>query len=335
MENVPEHIDELIAKSLAGEAGPDERATLGQWVNASEDNRRYFRSFEILFDGAAAGKQKQQFDTDAAWNALREKVRQSSSDPSVVDSEKASRSWYWKAAAAILLIMAAGYLVIRQSPENPVTVTVESGAETLLDTLPDGSTAFLNASSTLAYEYTVRDESRRLTLKGEAYFSVDHAEESPFIIECAGVFIKDLGTTFNVRAYPESPTVEVYVESGEVAFYTESDDGLYLRAGETGTYTRRTGTFIKSSSHDENILSYKTRIFNFSDADLRSVVEDLNKVYPTKVRLDNEKLGNCRLNVTFREESIEDITGIIAETLGLSATKGNGEIILGGAGCEQ
>lgn len=335
MENVPQHIDELIARFLAGEANAEEKASLEAWLNTGEENRRYYRSFEILFKGASASRRRQEFDTDAAWNSLREKIRRPPAGRSVAMQSRGSVSRYWKAAAALVLIMVAGYLlVVRQQRESPVSMIVESGQMTRQDTLPDGSTAFLNASTILEYHYVPKDRSRRLTLEGEAYFEVGQAEDSPFIIECADVLIEDIGTAFNVRAYPDATTVEVFVETGEVKLYTMLDPGLHLTAGETGTYNRRTREFTKSEMQDENILSYKTRVFNFSDRDLRSVVENLNRVYTIGLKLGNEKLGNCRLDVAFRDESIEAIADIIAETLGLSVTRGNGEIILDGKGCE-
>lgn len=334
MENVPQHIDELIARVLAGEANAEEKASLEEWLHGGEDNRRYFRSFEILFEGATAARQRQEFDTDAAWNSLRQKIRKSGTVRSVTMPEKQSVSWYWKAAAALVLMMAVGYLIIKQQSEASVAMTVESGQMTRQDTLPDGSTAFLNASTILEYHYIAEERSRKLTLKGEAYFEVGHAEDSPFIIECADVFIEDIGTTFNVRAYPDSATVEVFVETGEVKLYTMLDPGLHLTAGETGIYNRHTSEFTKSEMQDENILSYKTRAFNFSNRDLRSVVEDLNRAYSTKITLANAKLGNCRLDVAFRDESIEAIADIIAETLGLTVSRGNGDIILDGTACE-
>jgi transmembrane sensor len=45
------------------------------------------------------------------------------------------------------------------------------------DTLPDGSTAFLNKKSELAYSYDAKAKSRKVKLKGEAYFSVKHDED--------------------------------------------------------------------------------------------------------------------------------------------------------------
>jgi hypothetical protein len=63
------------------------------------------------------------------------------------------------------------------------------------------------------------------------------------------------------------------------------------------------------------------------------VVESLNEVYETKIQLRGN-LKSCRLNVTFKNEPIESIAEIIAETLNLKITFSEKEILLEGSGCE-
>jgi carbon-monoxide dehydrogenase large subunit len=77
------------------------------------------------------------------------------------------------------------------------------------------------------------------------------------------------------------------------------------------------------------------RVFNFYNTDLESVIESLNEVYETKIRLADPAIESCRLNVTFKGEPIEIIAEIIAETLSLKITKSDTEIILDGSGCVQ
>ncbi|MEQ8424382.1 MAG: DUF4974 domain-containing protein, partial [Cyclobacteriaceae bacterium] len=155
----------------------------------------------------------------------------------------------------------------------------------------------------------------------------------PFIIETAGVILEDIGTAFDVTAYPDSPTVEVYVESGQVAFYTINSAGLNLVAGETGVYNKSSQAFARLVKKDTNRLAYKTGIFSFRNADLQTIIQDLNSVYERKIKLGNDALKTCRLNVAFRNEKIEDIAEIIAETLKLTLTIDGNDFVLNGASC--
>ena len=115
--------------------------------------------------------------------------------------------------------------------------------ETKSDTLPDGSGVFLNKKTELAYTYDKKEKSHVVKLKGEAYFNIQHEDDKNFIIDAEGVFIRDIGTSFNVKAYPEDNTVEVVVEEGKVMFYTDTDTGIYLSAKGKGIYNKATKEF--------------------------------------------------------------------------------------------
>ncbi len=46
----------------------------------------------------------------------------------------------------------------------------------------------------------------------------------PFVIDAGAPLVKVLGTSFNVNAYTENPTVEITVESGMVAVSAKQND---------------------------------------------------------------------------------------------------------------
>lgn len=333
MESTFDHIDELIGKHLAGEATREEQAVVEKWVAGSEDNRRYYNQMKIVFEKAAVVKDREEFDTDAAWINLKQRLHQAPGNTIPLNSRK-QFSMYWKVAASILIVLSVGYGAFRLTQRQVEPIVISAGSEAMQDTLPDGSVTFLNKQSTVAYTYSSGKPVRSVTLKGEAFFDVKHTEEKPFIIETEDVIIEDIGTTFNVKAYPESPTVEVFVETGEVAFYTAQHPGIRLTEGETGVYHKASRTFEKTRS-DTNVLAYKTRVFNFYNVDLGTIVESLNDVYETKLRLANPALESCRINVSFKGEPIEVIAEIIAETLNFNLSKSDNEIVLDGSGCGE
>lgn len=337
MENNFDHIDELIGKHLAQETDAQEKAMLDAWLNENDANKKHFAQVKTIFDSAASVKAYPEFDTDEAWNKLKSKLIHASGRTIPFEQKSPGGSFRtaWRIAASLLLIASVGYILYRIT-EKPIDVmSIASVEQTVQDTLPDGSVAFLNKGSSLTYQYNPGEKTRSVKFEGEAFFEINHDEEKQFVIETIDVIIEDIGTSFNVKAYPESPTVEVYVESGEVDFYTNKKLGIRLAAGETGVYHRQSQLFERIAKPDTNVLSYKTRVFNFYNSDLGSVVENLNEVYETKIRLADPAIESCRLNVTFKGEPIEIIAEIIAETLSLKLTTGDGEIILDGSGCAQ
>ena len=94
-------------------------------------------------------------------------------------------------------------------------ITTKYGSNTQL-ILPDGSTVWLNAGSKLNYEKINETGLREVYLTGEAFFDVVKNPQRPFIIHTSSIDIKVLGTSFNVKAYPDDKTVETSLIRGSV-----------------------------------------------------------------------------------------------------------------------
>lgn len=331
MDTRPEHIDELIASYLAGEASPEERATVERWREENEEHRKYFRHLELIFGKAASVRETLPFDTDEAWRKVSENLK--------LKKTRHIRPWssgypFLRIAAGVIFLLAAGLFAYRFLAGDTVRrVEVLAGRETLSDTLPDGSAVFLNRQTKIEYSFDEKQDIHVAKLSGEAYFDIHHENEKGLIVEAGETFIKDVGTSFNVRAYPEHNTIEVIVDEGEVVFYTKNDPGIHLGANGKGIYDRTTGKFAIASP-EPNATAYKTRSFTFSNNTLAAVVRTLNGVYETDLKIE-KNLEECRLTVSFNEESMEEIAHVIAETLGLSVEEESDGIWLRGAGCGE
>ena len=326
-------IDNLIGKVLANESTTEEQMHVRDWIDLSDTNKIYFEQISTIFNKAAANNVQLQFDTDVAWTKVKEQVR-TEKDHSKTRSINSGYGGALRIAAGIIILLTLGILSYRWMNPTIQTFAIASDLTTVNDTLPDGSTTFLNKNSSLAFEYNLREKTRKVKLKGEGFFEVKHQEEKPFVIEAQEVLIRDIGTTFNVKAYTNSDTVEVIVKTGEVQIYTLKNPGLNLVAGETGFYSKRLREFSKMIKADTNALAYKTGIFSFNNTDLQSILDKLNEVYGSHIKLANEKLGHCHITVNFNNEKLEQVVDIIAATLNLTVVRKEKEIILDGRGCE-
>jgi transmembrane sensor len=327
-----DHIDDLIANYLVGEATPDEIAFVEEWTNSNESNRRYFEQLKFIFEKAAHAPVAGQFDTDSAWRKVKARLSYKSEKKSVRMNTRYNA--FLRIAAGILILLTVGvfsYNFFRNDSVESLELVADLKTES--DTLPDGSGVFLNRETRIKYSFNKKNKTRTAQLVGEAYFNINHDDDKTFIVEAEGVYVKDIGTSFNVKAYPDSPTVEVVVEEGEVMFYTDGDSGLYLKATGKGIYNKSTKTFTIAEP-EPNVTSYKTKFFSFSDYSLEMVVAALNDVYSSKILID-DNLRGCRLTVSFNNESIEEVAGIIAETLGLTVSKSGNVIRLKGSPCGE
>lgn len=334
MEKNINDIDELIGKYLAGEAGPDESHFIESWVSKKPENKKYFDQVKVIFDRASSITEVQQFDTDAAWNKVKSKITQGQKGKIVeLPQERTQFSWYLRIAASIVIAIGIGLFAYRWFNPDKTTMHVATVHSMQADTLPDGTNVFMNRKTELAYEFDTKKETHVVKLRGEAYFKIQPEGDKKFIVQAEEVFVEDIGTSFNVTAYPEQNTVEVVVDEGEVIFYSEANAGIRVQANGKGVYNKVTRSFTLTKP-EPNATAYKTKFFSFSDNDLQTVVNELNEVYPQKIRI-SDSIRNCRLTVTFKNEEPQEIANVIAETLGLTLKVAGHEIMLEGSGCGQ
>ncbi|MES3017714.1 MAG: FecR family protein [Bacteroidota bacterium] len=125
-------------------------------------------------------------------------------------------------AASIALICVTGLyfyqnnnaLVPTQTlAKNEIKVPKGSTKKTVL---PDGTTVWINAGTSLKFEDDFGERSRTVYLDGEAYFDIAD-NKVPFIVKTNRHTIRDIGTIFNVKAYSDDLEFETAVIQGEVS----------------------------------------------------------------------------------------------------------------------
>ncbi len=325
-------IDNLIAKVLSGEANREELLQLKNWTKANKENQTYYEESKSIFERISALKEEVPVNTELAWKKLEPKLN--APEARVIPLFR--RKGILQAAASILLLVSLGFVLnwlfgptAKESMELATTFEIQE------KNLPDGSRVVLDKNSRLTYSLTKKNV-RQVKLTGLAHFEVVHDDQKPFVIEVNEVFIKDIGTSFVVKALPESDLVEVSVEEGEVQFYTEKNTGLRLIKDEKASYNKQSKTFVKLSPTIGNKhFNHSARQFNFENTPLSDVVEELNAVYNSDIRLENSRIGACRLSVSFNNEKLDVLLSVIAETLNLRVKQQDSTIILQGEACLQ
>lgn len=330
MDNRDDDIDSLIAKVLSGEASPVEVDILTRWTRESTENGDYFRQMELLFK--TSGKIPQNdFDADDAWQKVHGRIQGGKSRVVKMAPEVIQSNLYLKIAATILVTVGLGIVIYLVSSNNQSAVSEYTAAATnqiQLDTLPGGAAVVMNKNTQLSYQFDQDENTHVVKLEGEAYFTIDK-KEAGFVVVVDDILIKDIGTKFNVRAYAGQDEIAVTVEEGEVMFYSKTDSGLYLKKGGQGIYNRKEKRFSLASP-DQNATAYKSKSFVFTEAPLEAVVSTLNKVYDTPVYFDS-LAADCKISVSFYNESIEEIAEVLAETLSLSVEQSADGIHLKGS----
>jgi ferric-dicitrate binding protein FerR (iron transport regulator) len=293
---------DLMAKYLSGNLTGQERAELFAWVEANADNRKFFEEMIQLWS-ISKEYEEEPFETDveAAW----EQVDRRLSNPGVEEAPSGAaapsakifrlskgRRWFRYAALILLLVTAAAWVWIDPLGWRLTTIAAIEG-EVREITLPDGSEVWLNEETTIAYRRPFWQ--RHVELSGEAFFEVERLERRPFRIQSGGATTTVLGTSFNVRAYPEESVVEVTVKTGTVRLQDrdQPEEEVILNAGNAGIYLQDAEEVRKVETETENADAWKTRELNFYDTPLREVLQTLRRYYKVEIEVENETILRC------------------------------------------
>ncbi len=165
---------------------------------------------------------------------------------------------------------------------NPVyhTLTTPPGGQYQL-ALEDGTRVWLNTSSTLTYPTRFSGSARIVELKGEAYFEVRHNPSQPFRVKTGDRFVEDLGTRFNINAYSDEPAQVTTLLEGAVKV-----SGYLLQPGEKAAVDL-SGHVTVSKGNTAQAIAWKNGMFDFTNADLSSVMREIARWYNLKITYEN------------------------------------------------
>lgn len=163
-----------------------------------------------------------------------------------------------------------------------LTLIVPKGnAYTLV--LSDGSKVWLNANSKISFSKVFGKKERKVQLEGEAYFEVAHDAHRPFFVQNDRQEIRVLGTSFNVKCYPEDHHIITSLFQGSV----EVEDNQYHRTlklvpGEASNLDEK-ANLVKHKADLARVESWRMGLFNFNNTPFEEVIKQIARWYNVEV----------------------------------------------------
>ena len=198
------------------------------------------------------------------------------------------------------------------------TLTVPKGCEFSL-TLSDGSHVWLNAGSKLKYPEVFADDHREVYLEGEAYFEVTRNEQASFSVHTRDMNLQVLGTSFNIKAYPdETETVTTLLSGSIEQHYPSSRQTLRLLPSQQSHFDCHTGNLQILEADPEEVLAWKNGKFIARDKTLEEIFRELTRWYDFEVVFTRPALRQLRFHLhTNRYASIREILDNLQSTNGI------------------
>ena len=262
-----------------------------------------------------------------------------------IKSKSTPRVNIYKYAAALVILIVSAIVFYKYDPGSDKTPLTEKqfitkqthrGQKTNI-ILGDGTFIRLNSESSLVYPTRFDKGLREVTLIGEAYFEVAEDSLRPFIIKSGELTTRVLGTSFNIRAYPNHHH-EVTVSTGKVKVDSErgEEESIYLTRNQQVYYNLETHMLTKRDVDISQFLAWKNDHIVFNKVSMKEAASTLERWFNVEVVFENKAIENCIIRSEYKNENLINILESMKFILGIEyRLEDNQRVIISGESCEN
>ncbi len=192
-------------------------------------------------------------------------------------------------------------------------------------TFTDGTCIWLSANSRIVYPVEFKQHKREIYIEGEAFLSVSHDPNRPFIVKTSQMDIQVLGTTFNVSAYENKQTQSVVLVSGKIKVKTSKNESKTLSPNNLLSYNEQEGIHIQSVDV-QKYIAWKDGFYLFQTEKLKDIATKLSDYYGKKIMIDSPlKTITCSGKLDLKED-LDEVLQTLIRTVPARIEKSDGII---------
>ncbi|PCJ67193.1 MAG: hypothetical protein COA58_02425 [Bacteroidetes bacterium] len=263
--------EDTIVKYLSGNMSEEERTLFLEEVAKSDVLSSELDSFRNVWS-LTNQLSYDQDAVDASWHNFQQEVK----------APFRILGFDWLKVAASFTILVAFSLGMWFFGSTDVTFSTDSNIAKL--TLADETKIELNSNSVLTYDKSFGNETREVSLSGQAYFNVSKSDKKFIVHSISGDVIVH-GTEFSVFANEHTGFTLVELYEGSISYKGKGEDvvlvpGQRLIVDETGEVS--ISKFVSKSEWSENIAC--------DNVPLSYILGQLNLTYGVAFKVSNRML---------------------------------------------
>ena len=335
----------LVSLQLAGEATPEELEALNAYLQRHPEKGLQVEIMRNMWkkEQQIAGDKAKSFDKhlQRLSSHLSQPVMQYETESEAAEelTPKPHSIYRWLlpavgvAAAVIIYFLVliprneSQALADKPSPGN--TVATKPGSKSQI-TLPDGTQVWINADSKITYDQQFPGKYREVYLTGEAYFDVVRDTTRPFIIHTRSIDVRVLGTSFNVRSYPNEKTTETALIHGavEVTLHNNPAQKIILKPNEKlvvnnedsitvpenkkaaiaePTLTLGKIRYNKNDSSSSVETMWVSNKLAFENETFEKMAIEMERWYNVSFHIKNEQMKKLHFSAVFENKSLAEV----------------------------
>jgi len=198
-------INVLLIRLFSGDADQDEKKIITEWLEQSAENKKLYADLREIWLSTGIETNADNYHLADAILKFKKQINKAK----LVERKPIDFNRILKYAAILILALAlpfSYYLGTRSNSDNSITTISCAYGDKSSIVLPDSSRVYLNSGSKLTFSSNFKN-GRKVSLEGEAFFSVAKDKNHPFRVKTTDIDIEVLGTKFNLKAYPEEKSI--------------------------------------------------------------------------------------------------------------------------------
>ena len=165
-------------------------------------------------------------------------------------------------------------------------------------TLPDSSTIWLNAASSIRVPVSFTGHFRMVDLlEGEAFFDIKRDPQHPFITKVADLKVQVWGTSFNIRGYKGLSAVSVTVATGKVGVTLKNRTLAMLTPGQQLSYNTKTAAYQQQQVSADQAQSWKTGYTYLTQANFEELALVMKNTFGLSLKAGNSRVNAYRFSL--------------------------------------
>jgi len=255
---------------------------------------------------------------DRVWNNLQSEIGTPFPSQNISAGSKArilpmsTESTWFRAAAAILLIILPSLIAVMLIREPGPELLASAGSAVEVIELGDGSSVTLRPNSSI-YELSLAEDEHLYRLDGEALFSVTSNSSREFTVRAGRGEVTVLGTRFNLSE--RSGRTRVDLLEGSVRFANrESREEVILEPGQAAEITDTLSLNGPFEAAIDDITGWTQNRLTFRNRTLNDILSELEFHYGIRIdvpaSLKEEYLGGS-VTLESREQTLQDLGTVL------------------------
>lgn len=258
-------------------------------------------------------------------NAVLNKITAEKSEKVIPISRKSFSLAYKVAAVAAVCLL---FIVIGSQLWNSSSEVIHKTAfgEILELKLPDGTSVVLNGNSEIKYN---KENSRKIDLKGEAYFKVKSipSTKAKFWVNTQDLKVEVYGTQFHVNTREDK--TDVVLDEGSIHLVLENGTTEEMEPGEFVSFSKEKNTITHEKVTKELPYSlWREGTYIFNNTTLLEVMKNVEHAYGVTVEFIDEDLQQQLLTGGIPNQNLKICLSAIEKSTGTRIVQKDNRLIV-------